>query len=109
MINMLPSVIAPWTPLLWVVAACLCWWRAIPRPWLFATSALFALLGLYAVFSTIVEYVSLVKGAAIVGAPTEGGLQEYFEAQNRAAIITAALVAVIAGPYLFWLKKGLSQ
>ena len=111
MVNMLPSVIAPFLPILWVLVAAGIWWRQLSSPTLFAVTALLALFGIQAVIAFAWDWWPHFAGNYFleVSKATPEQMQQRLEAQNRRAIIQAVIVLVTAVPFLWWLKSGLAK
>jgi hypothetical protein len=109
MVNTAPTDLLPLLPLLWVIGASAIWRRKLTTPWLFAVTALFALLGIQLVVSVVWKFWPFI-GAHSIGisevSPEE--MQRYYQKPNRAAIIQAILVFSAAIPFLLWLRSGLS-
>ncbi|MFO0041370.1 MAG: hypothetical protein ACK55W_05390 [Pseudomonadota bacterium] len=113
---MLPSVLAPFLPIVWVLLASAYWWRELSSSWLFLVVGLLAVFGIQAIVSFLWTWWPHIFGNYFLEAsnvvagkvPSEAELQRVFEEANRAAIIQATLVAVATVPLLWWLKSGLS-
>jgi len=116
MVNILPAVLMPFLPIVWVLIASAYWWRQLSSPGLFFVAGLLALFGVQAVVSFLWDYWPHMFGGYFLEAnnfvagkiPSEAEVQKQLEEQNRVAIIQAALVLVAAVPFLWWLKSGLS-
>ena len=109
MINMLPSMLLPLLPIIWAIAATVYWRRYISSPLLFAVAALLALFGIQSIVLFLWDYLPQITGNYIfesITSPAE--MQRRLEQINRAAIIQAVVVFLIAIPFLWWLKNGLS-
>ena len=110
MVNMLPSVLAPFLPIVWVVIACIVWWRNLSAPWLFLAAGLLALFGLQAVVSFVWDNWPLVRGGYFIEQiRTPDQMQRHLEEKNRAALIQAGIVLVAGVALLWWLKDGLAS
>ena len=115
-VNMLPSVLAPFLPIVWVLLASAYRWRELSSSWLFLVVGLLAVFGIQAIVSFLWTWWPHIFGNYFLEAsnvvtgkvPSEAELQRVFEEANRAAIIQATLVAVATVPLLWWLKTGLS-
>ncbi len=116
MVNMLPSVLLPFLPIVWVLIASAYWWRLLSSPGLFLVAGLLALFGIQAIVSFLWDWWPHVSGGYFLEAnnfvggkaPSEAEVQRLLEEKNRVAILQATLVLVAAIPLLWWLKSGLS-
>ena len=109
MVNMLPSMVAPFLPILWIGIACALWWRDFSSPLLFATAGLLALFGLQAVVSFMWDvWPQITANHFLQRIVTEAEMQRHLEEQNRTAIMQAVLLLLVGFPFLRWLRNGMS-
>lgn len=116
MINILPTVLLPLLPIMWVLIASTYWWRQLSSPGLFFVAGLLALFGIQTIVSFLWDWWPHMSGDYFLEANnfiagktlSEAEMQRVLEEKNRAAIIQAALVLVAAIPLLWWLKRALS-
>lgn len=116
MVNMLPSVLAPFLPVVWVLVAAVMWWRQLESPVLYVVAALLALFGIQAVIGFLWNWwpALMASGGILVSKVAtheqlQQQLQQHLEEQNRRAVVQAILVLLVAIPFLWWLKAGLSK
>ena len=117
MVNMLPAVLMPLLPVLWMAVASAFWWRSLSSPWLFLVAGLLALFGVQAVVSFFWDYLPHISGGYFLEAnnfvagksPSEAEVQRHLEEMNRVAFTQAMIVLVTAVPLLWWLRRGLSS
>jgi len=116
-VNMLPSILSPFLPIIWALIASAVWWRQLSSPWLFLVTALVALFGIQAIVSFLWDYwPSFGGGGYFLEANnfvpgkvlSEAEVQRHLEEKNRIAITQAFIVLATAVPFLWWLKSGLS-
>lgn len=108
MVNMLPSVLGPFLPIVWALVASVVWWRRFPSPWLFLVTALFALFGIQSIVSFLWAYWPALEAENFVPNNSGADAQRHLEEMNRIAIAQAFIVLTIAVPFLKWLKGGMS-
>jgi len=108
MVNMLPSMLAPFLPVVWAGIAAAIWWRHVSSPWLFAITALLTLLGFQVLVSFLWDFLPQAFGSGYIleSMTTEAQMQRHLEESNRTALIQAAIVLLIGFPFLWWLKSG---
>jgi|SRR5690349_25030843 hypothetical protein len=106
---MLPSVVAPFLPILWAgIASAI--WRRVSSPWLFTVAALLALFGIQLVVSFLWDPWPHVTGNYFLeyNNVTAAQMQSLLEERNRAAIIQAVIAFFVGFPFIRWLKRGLA-
>ena len=117
MVNMLPTLLMPFLPIVWALIAGAFWWRKLSSPGLFLVTAILALFGIQTIASFLWTYWPHMSGGGyfleannfVAGKiPSEAEIQKHLEEENRVAIAQALVVFVAAIPFLWWLKSGLS-